>query len=530
VNDLVIRNARIVDGTGTPWFRGAIGVKDGFITEIGAVTESKMEIDARDRFVAPGFIDFHSHNDLYLLTEPRNTMKVAQGVTTEVLGQDGISCAPILPGGFRTVAALVQPLDGVVPPGAWRSVDDYLNRLHGHCAVNVAYLVPHGTLRAQVLDNQDRPASAQEIRQLAQLLRDGLEAGAFGFSSGLEYLPSRATEMKELLALAEVVGEYGGIYVTHVRSYDDAYLAAIAEAVEIGRHATIPVHISHFVAWGRRHHGEMSRLLEVVEEARATGVDVTFDVYPYDCASTLALFFLPEMVQGRTPDQLSMDLSSPSRRAEIADEISQGPRGIDLDWSFFYVSVGAESVDARGDSIAEIAQRQSRTVGELICDLLQHTALNAGFIVRAYVEPDVDAAVVHRLAMIGSDGIPLGDSPHPRGWGAFAKVISEYCVRRKVLPLEEGIAAMTGRPAARLGLRDRGHLRSGFAADLVLFDPAAVEARSTYERPRELASGMDLVLVNGAAVWGSELPSAEYFPGMALHPRDVRAGNGSDRR
>ena len=521
MNDITLRGARVVDGTGSPWLRADVGVRDGLIVEVGAASPARWEVDAQDRTLAPGFIDMHSHNDVRLLLDPGNAMKVAQGVTTEVLGQDGLSCAPVLRGGESLVEELVAPIDGRSDEGPHRTVADFLKRLDGRAAVNVCFLLPHGTLRGQLTRGEDRALTEPEIGALCDLVADGMHQGAFGVSTGLEYVPARRTEFVELVRVVKEAAAAGGIYVTHIRDYNEHLHEAIDEALEVGSASGSPVHFSHFAAWGRPHHGTMPALLGRLEHARSEGIDATLDVYPYEAASTYATYFCPDELRVLPRADRIADLRDRGRRAGLAAMIDRGPMGIDVGWDAFRVANGNAALGAGSRSLLEIAKDSGESVGEVLCRLLDLTELEATLIVDAYLPEDVEAAIAHPLATIGSDGIPVGDLPHPRGWGAFPRVLRRYVRERRALGLEAAIAMMTGRCAARLGLPDRGLIRPGMAADLLLFDPEAVVDTATFEEPTNLAEGLDLVLVNGSPVW-QEGETTGRLPGRALRPRPGR--------
>ncbi len=518
----MIRGARIVDGTGAPWRRGDVAVEGDRISAIGNDLAGALVIDAEDRVLAPGFIDMHSHADVALLDEPVAEPQLAQGITTALLGQDGISVAPVLPGSAEIVERLAGELNGVAAEGCrWPSVGAYLDRLDGAAAVNFAYLVPHGTLRAQVLGGEDRAALPAEVERLRALVAGALAEGACGMSTGLEYVPSRATGFDELRALLEVVAAAGGIHVSHIRDYDKRFDAAIDEMLELSRQTGVPAHFSHFLAWGRRNHGRMPDLLAGLSRARREGLDVSLDVYPYTASSTVATYFLPAELRDLGPAELLARLSGEDGRRRAAQAIDPGPAGVDVAWDALTVAGGlAELGLAAEPGVGErrlpaLAAARGQSVGELVCDLVLATEGRAMLIVDGCQEADVRAALAHPLTVLGSDGVPIGEAPHPRGWGAFARVLETYVNQVGLLSLERAVAAMSGRPAARLGLGDRGLVRPGMAADLLLFDPDAVAAPASFDRPRQLARGMDLVLVNGKAVWRDGEPTGD-LPGRAL--------------
>lgn len=523
MNDIVIRDARVVDGTGSPWFRADVAVRDGRIIEVKRGCTGRQVVNAEGRVLAPGFIDMHSHNDVLLLAEPDSAMKVAQGVTTEILGQDGISCAPLLAGREALVERIVGDLDGVPAGGLVAcTVADYLHRLDSRAAVNIAYLLPHGTMRAQVLDGEERQATDWELHTLRTMVADGLTDGAIGMSTGLEYVPSRATTTAELQALLAVVAAAGAVHVSHIRDYDQAFDAAIDEMLTLGARTGVPVHLSHFVAWGRRNHGRMLELLRRMQHARSQGVDVTLDVYPYLAGSTIASYFLPDALRALAPEDLVARLGDPVHRPEVAALIDAGPNGIDIGWDAFQIASGAPAPSHNGRRLPAIAHHRRQSVGELLCDVIAESDGRAMLIVEACREDDLVAALRHPLTSIGSDGVPVGHTPHPRGWGTFARMLATHVRERGDLTLEQAVSMMSARPAARLRLADRGLVRPGMAADLVLFDPEAVNDRATYREPRALATGFEWTFVNGVAVWRQGHVTGD-LPGRVLRSTAARA-------
>jgi N-acyl-D-amino-acid deacylase len=517
VHDLVIRGGTVVDGTGAPAYGADVAIDGGRISAIGpAVEDGRDTIEADGLVVAPGFVDMHSHSDLVLLEEPHAEAKVAQGVTLEVLGQDGLSCAPVEDRATDLVASLIAPLDGTLDrEWPWRTVAEYLDLLDRRTAVNVAYLAPHGTIRATAMGMADREATPAELDHMRRLVRDAMADGAFGLSTALTYRPSQAAPTTEVSALCSVVADAGGIYVTHLRDYDGALFEATVEALEIGRMSGTPVHISHFQAPGARNMGRAPELLRVLEDARSGGLDTTFDVYPYTAGSTSLLSFCPFWFQGLEPGDALAVLDGP-RREQLVSELRERPAGIDLDWSAFTVAQGAEWLpDSRFPNLADAAERSGTSVGEVIVGLLEGTRLHASTVLECMDPADVRACLAHRLATVSSDGLLIGERPHPRAWGAFAETLGTFVRGEGLLTLESAIHAMSGRAASRLGLHDRGTIARGSWADVAVFDPARVAARATYSEPRRLAVGVELVLVNGVVVL-RDGASTGALPGRAL--------------
>jgi N-acyl-D-amino-acid deacylase len=509
-----VRDALVVDGSGQEPFHASVGIEGGRIVSVGAPdAHADRTIEAGGRLVTPGFVDMHSHSDLALVDAGALEAKLAQGVTLEVLGQDGLSCAPSV-ASDGLVRDLISPLVGDTGSWDWFSVAEYLGRLDGSTAQNVAYLVPHGTVRACVMGIDDRAATTDEILRMGELVDRAMVEGAFGLSTGLSYPPAHAATTAEVITLARIARAHGGVYVTHLRSYGNEMLEATEEALEIGREAGVPVHFSHLQTPGRQHHGTAPDLLARLDRARGSGIDVTFDVYPYEAASTMLTAFLPDGVRHLSGPGAVTRLADPTVRARVIEEIDRGtPQGMDVAWSDIRVANGLSALGVDDPSLIRIAARRGESIGECVVALLNLTEGRASVIAASTVSSDVDACLRHPSAMIGSDGLLVGEMPHPRAYGAFPRFL-----RRALglgVPLEGAIAAMTRRGADRLGLRDRGRVAVGAWADLAIFDPSRFVDRATYDAPRQFAAGMDHVIVNGEIVW-EEGAATGLLPGRAL--------------
>jgi len=510
--DLLISNGRIVDGTGNPWCRADVGIQGERITAIGrlAGAEAASVIDAQGHVVCPGFVDPHSHSDLYLLAHPQHEPKIRQGVTTEVLGQDGISYAPVSDKGLAYWREYWRAVDGQPDLNwDWRGVGEFLARFDRQVSPNVAYLVPHGTVRYEALGLADRPATEGELAHMQELVAQGMEEGAVGLSTGLTYLPGFYSTTEELIACCRVVARYGGVYVTHLRGYGERIAEAIQEAVTIGRETGVPVHISHF-------NGRAEECLPLVDRARAQGVDLTFDNYPYLAGCTLLSHFLPRWAQaGGIPDTVAR-LRDQEVRKRIQREIAGTHEG---EWhNYLLCAVDTEAHRCyEGLLLPEAAEKAGKGVIDFICDLIVEERL--GVTVVQYhthrTEEDLRAMMKHPAHMVCTDAILLGSHPHPRGYGTYPRYLGHYVRQEGVLTLEECIRKMTSLPARRFGLRDRGLLGEGFFADLVIFDPDTVRDTATYESPCRYPVGIDTVIVNGQVVLDNG-QHTEAMPGRAL--------------
>jgi N-acyl-D-amino-acid deacylase len=501
--DLLIVNGWVVDGSGGDGFRAAVGVEGDTVRIYRgdvAGLQAARTIDATDRVVSPGFIDMHAHSGLMMLAHPEHEPKVRQGVTTEVIGVDGNSYAPFRsPGDLADFVRLNSGLDGDPElDQRWATVEDYLRVFDRRVAVNVAYLIGNSPLRINAVGWERVPSSDRQLKDMRAMLREGMEEGAFGISTGLDYPPGSYADTDELVALSVQAARLGGIYHTHVRyRLGDRFLDPFREAIEIGRRSEVPVHITHFyqrvpVAGGA------DRMLGLVEEARAGGLDVTFDSYPYTLSSTRLLIVLPDWAQEGGPARLMDVLRSPEARARLRDEVE--PRG--PSWQEMWLTNFARERNHRfeGRSIAEAAAMLDRHEVDAVCDLLVDEDLRVCYVSAGGNGNTLHKFVAHPQSMVGSDGVLLGDYPSPRTYGTFPVILSEFVRMEGYLSLREAVRKMTSFPAQRLGLSDRGLLRDGMRADIVVFDPAAIAAPATRSRPKQFPNGVDHVIVNGSVV------------------------------
>ncbi|MEU3406212.1 D-aminoacylase [Streptomyces sp. NPDC006670] len=503
--DLVLRGARVADGTGGPSYLADVGVHEGRIAAVGRLPGGgRRTLDASGLVLAPGFVDMHAHSDLALLRDPDHSAKAAQGVTLEVLGQDGLSYAPVDDRTLEQVRTAIAGWNGAGDDVVfdWRTVGEYLDRLDGAhggqgCAVNAAYLVPQGTVRAHVLGWEDRPATPAETGRMRRLVAEGLEDGAVGLSSGLTYTPGMYASGAELAGLCEVVARYGGYYCPHHRSYGRGALAAYAEMLGLARETGCALHLAHATMNFAENEGRAPELLALLDGALAQGVDVSLDSYPYTPGCTSLSALLPGWAHEGGPGallaRLADDATAERIRYALEVEGSDGCHGVPVDWSAVEVSGTADPAHAH-----RVGTRLDGWAGArrlLLDDRLGTTVLQ-----HVGHEGNVRAIMRHRVHTGGSDGILHGAKPHPRAYGTFPHYLGRYVRELGVLSLEECVAHLSGRPAARLRLPDRGLVREGYRADLVLFDPETVAAGSTYEEPRRLPSGIPHVLVDGRFV------------------------------
>ena len=523
--DLLIHGGTVVDGSGEPGVAADVAVHGDRLAILpvdAAAPDAARRIDATGLVVAPGFIDLHSHSGLMVLAEPRHEPKVRQGVTTEVIGVDGNSYAP-----FRSrddllaFARLNAGLDGL-PDGLdldWGSTDSYLRRFDRRVAVNLAFMVGNSALRIEALGWDDVPADAVALERMRGLLRESMEEGAFGISSGLDYPPGAFATTEELSALAGEAAHLGGIYHTHVRyALGDRFLDPFREAIEIGRLGGGPVHITHFYRRATAP-GPAEAMIGLVEQARAIGQDVTWDTYPYEWASTRLLIMLPPWVQAGGPAPLMERLADREVRERLRAEIAArgamfaGPSAWDD------VRLGALRTDAyrewEGRTLGELMRASGADVVDTVCDLLLAEDLRTNQVTPGPAHGSLGPFLSHPVSMVGTDSTFVGQKPSPRTWGSFPRVLGEFVRDQRLMGLEEAVRKLTSAPAARLGIPDRGMLRDGMRADITVFDPATVASTATYDQPRSFPVGIPYVIVNGVVVVDDGAHTGA-LPGRAL--------------
>lgn len=509
--DLLIRNGKIIDGTGSPWFYGDIGVKNGRIEKIGTLStcEAKEVIDAKQQVVSPGFIDMHTHSDLVILDEPLIEAKVRQGITTDLLGQDGIAAAPLPEEFVSPWRKNMAGLNGTPPiDWDWRTVGDYLNKIEANNpSYNLAVLAPHGNIRMEVMGLDNRPATDEEIKQMQDVLRRSLDEGAVGLSTGLIYPPCCFAEMKELEALCEVIAEYGVPLVIHQRSEGDEILESMQELIDMMKRRDAHLHFSHLKNCGRDNWYKTPDVLKKIDQARAEGLEVTFDQYPYTAGSTMLSAILPPWAHDGGSEKMLERLTDSEVRERIVNEMASALKGWDsiskwAGWDGIIIT----SVDSKerqhylGKTIIQIAELEKRSdYANVALDLILYEKNAVGMIDFVMNEESIKAILAHPAGTIGSDGL-LGGEPHPRAFGSFPRILGKYVREEKVLPLEDMIRRMTSQPARIIGLQDRGVLREGLVADIVIFDPDQIMDQATFEKPRQYNLGIDTVIVNGQVV------------------------------
>jgi len=510
---VLIRNGTVVDGSGAPAYRADVALDGDVIAAVGPGLTGGAErtIDASGLMVAPGFIDIHSHSDLFYLGCPAAESKLRQGVTTEVVGMCSFSPAPVHPERRAATEAWIGEI-GARVAAEWQTFEQYLDRLRqAKPSINIAHLVGHGALRLAAIGPENRPPSPDEQRQMECLLAEALDAGAFGFSTGLVYPPSAYAATAELVSLAKSMAHRGGLYFSHIRGEAATLEAAIEEAIGIGEAARVSVQIAHIKASGREHWGKMDRALLKLSEARARGVDVHADVYPYAAGSTKMANLLPAWVHDGGSARLLERLRDETTRRRIISECAADAgnwRSVNggLRWDEVMIATCSRR-ELEGLRLSELAQIRGRPRGEAMLDLLVEEKGRVGMVVFSQSEDNVVKALSHPHVMIGSDSIGLSagpgphpGKPHPRMYGTFPRVLGHYAREQKLFSWETAVNKMTGMPAAKLRLKDRGLIRKGYAADLTLFDPGTVKDEATYTDPHRHSTGIPYVIVNGQVV------------------------------
>ncbi|MFJ1915075.1 amidohydrolase family protein [Streptomyces sp. NPDC088147] len=520
--DLVIRDVRVVDGTGGPSYRADVGVEGGRIAAIRREGEPRPSgarvLDAAGLALSPGFIDMHAHSDLALLRDPDHSAKAAQGVTLEVIGQDGLSYAPV---DDTTLAQVRQAITGWNGDGSdidfdWRTVGGYLDRLDrafegqgfdgGGIAVNAAYLIPQGTVRMYAVGWDDRPATDAELARMKRLVAESMEQGAVGMSSGLTYTPGMYANDSELAELCRVVARYDGYYCPHHRSYGAGALRAYEEMVTLTRDAGCALHLAHATMNFGVNKGRAPELLTLLDEALDAGADISLDTYPYTPGCTTLVAMLPSWASEGGPDAILERLRDEATAERIRHHMevigADGCHGVPIEWDTIEISgVSAPGLaDHVGRTVADSAARAGEAPWTTARRLLIEDRLGSTILQHVGHEENVRQIMRHRVHTGGSDGILQGAKPHPRAYGTFPQYLGRYARELGVLTLEECVAHLTARPAARLRLPDRGLVREGYRADLVLFDPDTVAAGSTFEKPRTPPVGIPHVLIDGRFV------------------------------
>ena len=515
--DLILKNGWVIDGTGGPPYLADVAVRNSMIFEVarlGPDVVARQILDVKGLYVTPGFIDAHVHGDLMLLADPVHVAALKQGVTTYIIGQDGCSFAP---GSKATIDYMRRYTAGFNGNPSnieydWDSVESYLARFDRQVAINVAYLIPNGNVRLEVIGHDPRPATADEIKAMQRMVREGMDAGAVGLSTGLDYLPSRHADAREIAALCEAIVPDDGVYVTHMRGYGQNAPFGMEEVYEISRLSGVASHVSHY-------NGPAELLLPLVDRGLEMGLDITYDTYPYLAGSTiLGMVSLPAWVQEGGNDTTLERLARPEIRQQLKSEWFTQPTQFPLDRMHLAMVNHPEWNWAEGLTVVEAAEKAGLSHCDFICDILLANDLAVGvfnFRANDRTEEDVRAILRHPSHMAGSDGIFRGGHPHPRGFGAFSRYLGYHTRTLKDYTWPEAITHLATHAARRYRLTDRGLVKPGYVADIAVFDPATVTDRATYAQGRAPAEGVKHVLVNGTLALLDGEPTGAT-PGRAL--------------
>ncbi|HEX3248963.1 MAG TPA: D-aminoacylase [Pyrinomonadaceae bacterium] len=509
--DLLIRGGRVVDGSGRAAYTADIAIKDDRIVKIGDLSQAtaKHTIDARGLVVAPGFIDMLGQSETYVLIDPRANSKVMMGVTTEITGE-GESIAPINDRQIKEQEDFLRRFNLTID---WRTLDEYFKRLEKQgSGVNLGTFVGATQVREYVVGYDDRPPTPQELDQMKKLVADAMRDGALGVSTSLQYVPARFAKTDELVELAKVAHQYGGIYATHQRSEANTIDASLDEVFEIAQKAQIPAEIWHLKTAYKKNWGRMAHVLARIKQARDRGLDVTADIYPYIAGSTALTACLPPWALEGGTEKMLARLRDQQTRERLKKEIAADQ----TEWENIYLGSGGpggvligsvvnrELEPLQGKRISEIAAQQKKDPLDAVFDLILADHGQTGAIYFMMSEADMRAAMQSPFVSFctdsgarATDGPLAGSKSHPRGWGSYPRILGHYVRDEKLLSLETAVHKMTGAPAARVGLHDRGLIKEGMFADITVFDPAKVIDRATFESPNQYPTGIEYVLVNG---------------------------------
>lgn len=509
----LIKNALIVDGNRVKPYEGSVLIEDSKIISVGNVKETESEvdkvIDAKGRAVCPGFIDTHSHSDLQILVNPYNEIKIRQGITTEVLGQDGISMAPLPKQYISPWRKNLAGLDGESDEISWEyeTTDGYLSMMEERgVGLNETYLVPHGNIRMEAMGLEARPATDEEIQKMCDITRREMEAGSFGLSSGLIYIPCAYSETKEIIEMCKVVAEYDGVFVVHQRSEADTIVDSMKEIIEIGEKSGVKIHFSHFKVCGKDNWKYIDDMNALIEETKARGITVSFDQYPYAAGSTMLGVVLPPWAHAGGTDKLMERLANPEDRAKMTKDIEQGIHGWDNFISFagfdqiFVTSVKTEkNQDAVGKSLVELAEMRGTDPYNATYDLLLQEENAVGMVDFYGLEEHVIGFLLREEQNVCTDGL-LSGKPHPRAFGSFPRILGRYVREKKILSLEDAIYKMTKKAASAINIPLRGELKEGNFADIVIVDMEKVSDVGDFVDPVHFPVGIDYVIINGQVV------------------------------
>ncbi len=512
--EIVIINGRIIDGTGSPWYSGDIGIRDGKIAAIGSLTSAARSrtIDAQGKVVAPGFIDMLGQSEVTILVEPRLPSKIYQGITTEITGE-GSSVAPLNDAIIQADRAGFEHYQ-ITPD--WRNFRQYFARLERQgIGINLASHVGATQVRRMILGDDDKAPTPPQLEQMKELVRSAMRDGTVGVSTSLQYPPAPYAKTDELIALASEASKFGGIYATHMRNESDSVLSAIDEALRIGQEARIPVEIWHIKVAGKENWGRMPEVVAKINAARAHGIDVSANTYAYPAWFNGLSAFIPQWAHDGGDIKLIERLKDPATRARIRKDMMTPSKEWDNEWQeipgpeaiLIGVVQNPKLLPLQGKTVAEIAKLQNKDPMDALFDLLIEDKAFTSCAVFGMSEPDVALALEQPWVSIDNDsegtspeGILGQEHPHPRAYGTFPRILRKYVREEKKLSLEDAIRKFSALPAQKMRLTDRGVIKAGMWADIVVFDPATIRDVATFENPNQLSQGMEFVLVNGVPV------------------------------
>ncbi|HEL5645652.1 TPA: D-aminoacylase [Clostridioides difficile] len=507
----LIKHGLIVDGNKTPAYEGDILIENEKILKISQDLNEEADkvIDAKGRVICPGFIDTHSHSDLVILVNPYNEVKIRQGITTEVLGQDGISMAPLPQEHISSWRKNLAGLDGESDEIDWKyeTTENYLKMMdYNGVGLNETYLVPHGNVRMEAMGLEDRPATKEEIQKMCEITERELKAGAIGLSTGLIYIPCAYSLTEEIIEMCKVVAKYDGVFVVHQRSEADAILTSMEEIIEIGKQSGVKVHFSHFKVCGKANWKYIPQVIELLEKAEKEGIRVSFDQYPYAAGSTMLGVVLPPWAHSGGTDKLIERLSDENERAKMKKDIANRIEGWDNFIEFagidqiFVTSVKTEkNKDTIGKSLLEIGKMRGKDPLDATFDLLKEEENAVGMVDFYGLEEHIIGFMKRDEQNVCTDGL-LAGKPHPRAYGSFPKILGRYVRELNVLTIEEAVYKMTKKAATSFSIKDRGELKEGYFADIVIFDKDTVSGCDDFINSMQYPTGIDYVIINGNCV------------------------------
>lgn len=506
--DVLIKNGLVVDGSGSPGQHHLVAIQGDRIVlpEAEDNIEAAQVIDAQGKVIAPGFIDIHTHSDLTLLVDSRGASKLSQGVTTEITGNCGISAAPCPPERRKMIMESGTLLGVSGLDWSWAGFDDYVQLFAGNVAsINLGYYMGHGAIRVSVMGYDNRKPTSTELEKMKEYVAQGMENGAVGLSSGLGYAPGMFSDLDEMVELCKVVAKYGGVYATHMRDEGDGLLESVDEAIETARRSGVSLQISHLKAVGRPNWPKLDIAIAKIEAARGEGININYDFYPYTASATSLSSQLPNWAHEGGWKSLAKRIEDPQTRAKMISEVDPKIEEA-VGWHSIVVSSvrSDKNRHLEGKNIKKIGEMRNQKPVDAMLDLLLEEDGGVNMVKFSMTEEGVKKVAAHPLSMIGSDGNAIATDgplhkgkPHPRSYGTFPRVLRVYQREHKLFSLEEAVHKMTVVPACKLNIKDRGRVKEGYYADLVIFDPETIADVATFTEPHQYSTGVDKVFVNG---------------------------------